>query len=309
MMLPVEFELYAHRFRWVDAECAAATAGMETIALIRMREPFAADAVQWLSPSNGRVPSYGAIGSTSVYRFEGVADFAFPPNGGFVQIWPHPDADYAALEFTLYRGVLPRILHLRGATCLHASAVAVSGGVVAFCGPSGAGKSTLSAALVSRGLALVSDDVLPLRCASSGSLLAGPGLPELRLHPATAELIGVNHRMTPPLPGETKAHWQPRRAPDTPLPLLGVYLLEPSLRGSSEQLASTAPLPPPQALLGLLSNSFWVHPQQTGALATDLLRVGELLRSVPVCRLAFELSEAGLDAVYGLVLSSVRLAA
>jgi len=307
MTLPGEFELYGHRFRWIETDHSDAPRAASPISLVRMRRVFDAESVEWLSRGSGRIPWYGKLGTASAYRFDGVADFAFPPDGRFVKMALHPGADHADLEFALYRGVLPRILHLRGVTCLHASAVAVSGGVVAFCGPSGAGKSTLSAALVSRGLSLVSDDVLPLQPGPSGrDVLAGPGLPELRLYPATAELIGVNEQMAPPLPGETKARWQPRRAPDSPLPLLGIYLLEPSLRGSSEAPASASPLPPARALLDLISNSFWVHPRQTNALAMDMVCFGQLLRSVPVSRLAFELSETGLQAVEDLVVSGVK---
>ena len=41
---------------------------------------------------------------------------------------------------------------------------------------------------------------------------AGPGLPELRLYPAAAERIGIADRILAPPAGQTKAHWQPRRA-------------------------------------------------------------------------------------------------
>src|SRR5579864_9475609 len=191
-MLPGEFELYGHRFRWTEPEGADASSAEGLIPLVRMRQPFPADAVEWLGRGNGHIPSYGKLGDCSVYQFEGVAGFLFPPDGRYLQMFLHPEADHTALEFVLFRGVLPRLLHLHGTTCLHASAVAMAGGAVVFCGPSGAGKSTLAAAMVARGMALVSDDVVPLRFSSSGnSVLAGPGLPELRVYPATADLIGI----------------------------------------------------------------------------------------------------------------------
>jgi hypothetical protein len=202
--------------------------------------------------------------------------------------------------------VLPRILHLRGATSLHASAIAVDGGAIAFCGPSGAGKSTLAAALVSRGFPLITDDVVPLRADSDGDVWAGPGLPELRVYPATADLIGIGQEVTAPVRGQTKARWQPRRAPGIPLPLRAIYLLEPSLRGLSLSPAMEWPRPRPETLLDLISNSFWVHPNETGALAANMLCFGKLLRKVPVTRLVYELSEAGFDAVESLITASAR---
>ncbi|HLK50256.1 MAG TPA: hypothetical protein VKT49_19070 [Bryobacteraceae bacterium] len=298
-----EFELYGHRFQWSEGESGdPCNAG--AIRLIRMRRPFEPEHVEWLSQGGGYIPAYGKVGDCSAYRFEGVAAFLFPPDGSYVQMFIDPAADDATLEFVLFRGVLPRILHLRGVTCLHASAVALRDGVVALCGPSGAGKSTLAAALVSRGLPLVSDDVVPIR--PGPPVMAGPGLPELRLYPSAVERIGISGQVGAPLPGQSKAHWQPRRAPDKPLPLLAIYLLQPAT-GSAEQPASLAPAPANEALVSLISNSYWVHPGQTDALGRDLLCLASLLRSVKVERLAFELSDRGIAAVEELITSAPRV--
>src|SRR5579871_2247664 len=303
-MLPGEFELYGCHFRWCESGGADEGAGRGSVALVRMRQPFPSERVEWLSRAKGYIPAYGKLGDCSAYQFEGVAAFVFPPDGRYLQIFVEPAADHAALEFVLFRGVLPRILHLRGVTCLHASAVAVEDGVVAFCGPSGAGKSTLAAALVSRGLPLVSDDVVPIR--PGPPVMAGPGLPELRLYPSAVERIGISGQVGAPLPGQSKAHWQPRRAPDKPLPLLAIYLLQPAT-GSAEQPASLAPAPANEALVSLISNSYWVHPGQTDALGRDLLCLASLLRSVKVERLAFELSDRGIAAVEELITSAPRV--
>lgn len=309
-MLPGEFELYGHRFRWTGAEGAPEDPARSAISLVRMRDPFPSEAVEWLSRGDGYVPGFGKLGDCSAYEFEGVASFLFPSDGRYLKIFIDPSARHPMLEFVLFRGVLPRILHLRGTTCLHASAVAIAGGVVAFCGPSGAGKSTLAAALVSRGRSLVSDDVLPLRLVSSlNRVEVLPGLPELRLYPDSAERLGITGQVSPPLSGQAKTRWQPRRAPEIPLPLLGLYLLEPALRGCSEEPAALLPLSRPEALMGLISNSLWVHPGQTRALGKDMMCLGALLRSVTVGRLKFELSETGLAAVEDLITSGVRMAA
>jgi len=309
-MRPGEFSLYGHRFRWSDSDGADQSPDVIAISLVPAHEPFPAESVQWLSRSDGYIPGYGRLGTLSAYHFEGVAHFLFPHDGRFLKIFVHPGADHTALEFALYRGVLPRILHLRGTTCLHASAVATEDGVVAFVGPSGAGKSTLAAALVSRGWSLVSDDVLPLRRSPDGDeVLAGPGLPELRLHPVTADLIGIGSQVAPPIVGQTKARLQPRRAPDQPLPLLRIYLLEPSLRGLSALPATEWPMPHAEALLDLISNSFWVHPGETGALARDMVCLGSLLRSVTVTRLVYELNDTGFQAVEDVIASNTRVTA
>jgi hypothetical protein len=97
----------------------------------------------------------------------------------------------AALEDTaiyLTGPVLGFILRLRGQLALHASAVQIGGGALAIVGPHGAGKSTIAAALVTRGFALIADDVLHVRGMASG-WMAEPYAYGLRLWPDAVGLV------------------------------------------------------------------------------------------------------------------------
>ncbi len=69
------------------------------------------------------------------------------------------------------------LLHQRGLTVFHATAVEVDGVAVAIAGIKGAGKSTTAAALIARGHRLISDDVLAI--GEDGFAL--PGWPEIKL--------------------------------------------------------------------------------------------------------------------------------
>jgi hypothetical protein len=69
-------------------------------------------------------------------------------------------------------------LALRDAFCLHASAVLLPQGAVAFAGDSGSGKSTLAAELHACGLSRVADDLLLVRAGSPP--LALPWFPQPR---------------------------------------------------------------------------------------------------------------------------------
>ncbi len=75
--------------------------------------------------------------------------------------WP-PAVSQAEITMCLLGPIIGFVLHLRGAPCLHASAVAVEGRAVAFLGHSGAGKSTTAAAFIRRGFRALTDDVLAL---------------------------------------------------------------------------------------------------------------------------------------------------
>lgn len=78
-------------------------------------------------------------------------------------------------------------LNLRGEPVLHASAVAIGDGSLAFIGASGMGKSTLATLLCSAGACLVTDDVLRLKPAG-GDFLSHWGTGELRLRPNAVSL-------------------------------------------------------------------------------------------------------------------------
>jgi hypothetical protein len=76
--------------------------------------------------------------------------------------------------------VLPLVAALRGLHVIHASAVSMGDGAIAFAGPSGAGKSTLATELARAGHPMLAEDVLALRL-DAGTPIAEPGvsLPDL----------------------------------------------------------------------------------------------------------------------------------
>jgi hypothetical protein len=94
------------------------------------------------------------------------------------------------LRLYLPRPVLALLLHQRGLLVLHASAVSLDGGVVAFLGHSGRGKSTTAATLHARGCAVVADDVVAVDLGASGGPAALPGLFQLKLWPDAVTALG-----------------------------------------------------------------------------------------------------------------------
>jgi hypothetical protein len=299
-MLLEEFELYGSRFRWFEGDAFRGLGG-PCIPLLRMLQPLPPESVIWFNRDDGDKPWCGKCETGFVYRFKDIAEFLLPSDGSIVKAFLNAQAAPWAVSFVLCHGVIPRVLHLRGTTCLHASAVVVRERVIAFCGPSGSGKSTLAAAMATRGYSLVTDDVLPLRTVPPGdAVLAGPGLPEARLQPSTAAQLGIADQAAPPGPGQTKLVWRPESIVTAALPLSGIYLLEPRLESDSGMATTSLPIPQ-GALLSLLSNSFWLHAGETAALAADLTRFAQVVRSVPISRLSFDLTDTGFDLVEQLI--------
>ena len=97
--------------------------------------------------------------------------------------------DVAACLLGIAFGVL---CHQRGIPPLHASAIDVTDGCVAFVGDSGMGKSTLVAALAARGHQVIADDVCFLRRSEQGQLRAWPGINQLRLCEDAMKALGCD---------------------------------------------------------------------------------------------------------------------
>lgn len=97
-----------------------------------------------------------------------------------------PTGNHSLLPILVAGTMAALVLTLRGQTVLHASAVEIDGGVLAFIGDSGSGKSTLAAMMCADGAPLVTDDLLTVRPGDPPTCRGGAH--ELRLRPAAAGL-------------------------------------------------------------------------------------------------------------------------
>jgi hypothetical protein len=118
--------------------------------------------------------------------------------GREVIVQPAPESLPADIRAYLLSPIFSVLCYQSGMYSLHASAVRVGDGVVAFMGDSGAGKSTLAACLRQRGYTVVSDDscLLDTRqadlSAEAGPALVVPVAPALKLWRSAAEQLGVS---------------------------------------------------------------------------------------------------------------------
>jgi HPr Serine kinase C-terminal domain len=118
-------------------------------------------------------PEYG----TSLLSADGGRLWGEPGSGGI-----------AAWQRMLIAQALPFAAVLHGLEVLHASAVEVGGGAVAFVGHSGAGKTSLALALCRRGAAFLADDVLALERVGE-ELVGHPGAPVAGIDHTEAERL------------------------------------------------------------------------------------------------------------------------
>jgi hypothetical protein len=129
------------------------------------------------------------------------------------------------------------LCYQRGIMPLHASAIDVADGCVAFVGASRSGKSTLVAALVRRGHEVIADDVCFLQLDNRGNVQAWPGIGRIRLWEDAIYALGCSG---PGIEREMRGYnkyFVPVRPPRNPFArryLRGVYQLHPSSDGAIE---------------------------------------------------------------------------
>lgn len=178
-------------------------------------------------------------------------------NGSEIVVEKHPAASWDEVRIFLLGSGFGALLHQRGVLPLHAGAVRVNGGCVAFVGRSGMGKSTLTAALNRAGYPLVADDVLVLTQGDSGTTLAWPAYPELKIWADSARRLGVSTRTLRRLRTWKKKYSLPALEShcDQPLPLHRVYVLG----LSDDDLVSMVPLEGAKKLEALMEHTYRVQ--------------------------------------------------
>jgi len=198
--------------------------------------------------------------------------------------WPEASTLEDACSYLL-GPVFGILLRMRGITCLHASAIALSGQAVAFVGAEGAGKSTTAAAFAREGHSVLSDDVVALTETEAGFLVV-PAYPHLCLWPeSVAMLYGSADALPPFSKGWEKQRLsladREERFESQPLPLAAAYLLG---ERRSNEAPSVEEVRPQAALLSLVADSFASRTLDRQMRAREFEVLGRLVSRVPVRR-------------------------
>ncbi len=204
--------------------------------------------------------------------------------GREITISPAPEIKEQRLRPPILGVCMAVLLQQRGLLILHASAVALPHGAVAFLGDKGWGKSTTAAALQVRGYPLITDDVLALKLDGDNQPIALPTFPQLKLWPSAVEALGGEPESLPRIvPQLNKRVCRlTENFSSEPMPLKKIYLLG---KGSS-LVIETLPF-------GLVLGQLFRH-SYSGRFGKQLLQHGEafhfrqcmkLAKQVPIYRL------------------------
>lgn len=202
--------------------------------------------------------------------------------GREVHYCPLPGAPEDTVRAPLLGVVLGTILHQRGIYTLHASAVSVENGAVAFIGQKGAGKSTTAAALHQRGHRLLTDDVMAVEFTEQGTFVVQPAFPRIKLQPDALSALGHEPTALPRLHNnlDKRIYSADRNFQPGATPLRRIYVLSWGDTCRSSQLSLT------DGLVQLLSHAYAARFLGADAAGEKHFRQSQaIVQQVPVHRL------------------------
>ncbi len=232
-------------------------------------------------PANHDVQHWSQVVDSAVYLYwEGVGKFLIR-EGTDVVVDPDPKVPMERLRLFLLGPTMGVLLHQRGLLVLHASAVSINGGAVAFMGGKRWGKSTIAATLHDRGHELAADDLLAVDPTRNEPTIM-PGFPQLKLWPDSLNAIGqdpANLRKLHPVL-EKREYPVTTRFSSSALALKSIYVLDEGTEPAVEALEA------PAALQQLISHWYCARfsYETLQALGTEshFLHSAQIIRQTPV---------------------------
>jgi hypothetical protein len=195
------------------------------------------------------------------------------------------------LDHLYYDHVLHRVIAHRGELVLHAGGIVIQGRAVAITADTGRGKSTLTASLHAAGHPILGDDALVVTNDNAGHHVRAV-YPSLRLNPDSAATFFPGEE------GRPMAHYSPKRhlpvgeTAET-APLAALFVL-----GAPADAISARRLPPAEACMTIIANSFALDPTDKDRAREKLAKAATLANTVPIWELRYPRDYARLPEVH-----------
>lgn len=279
----------------------------------RERQPMATDWFHHWTLSDGGDAwlSLGKSEGDYLLRFPDLGDFLVSVDGNSIRCFPEPDIPLDTIRHLLIDQVIPLLLSQLGRHVLHAGAVVLAEGAVAFLGKTGLGKSTLTASFCDRGFRLLTDDCLAIR-KQGAQLIAIPSYRGVRLWPEIISAVFQTEPMLAPV-----AHYtEKKRVIPTnghlefcadPAPLRRIYVLAPPDELGGTREIRISPLTKRGALMELVKQTYRLDINDRTKLRKEFLWLTEAAALPLFYSLAFPRDVALLPAVQEAILADVKV--
>lgn len=216
---------------------------------------------------------------------DALATVHISPDGRNVDVYPEPQTDDRLLGLLLAGPMTAVVLSQLGQPLLHASAVVLPFGAVAFLGPRGQGKSTMAAGFLRHGASLLTDDMLRLQV-EGDRVQSVPGPAIMKLWSSTVvHTLGLEASALPNINGasEKKLLWIDARFDmvQRPVPLRALYVLERYKPTDDQDQVISRDLYGPQAFAAIVAQVY--RPiLSTSVVAKFLPTFARLIKQAPV---------------------------
>jgi hypothetical protein len=196
--------------------------------------------------------------------------------------WPSSSSLENALSYLL-GPIMGLLLRLRGAVCLHASAVSIGDRCIVFVGSEGAGKSTTAAAFAQQGFPVLSDDIVAL-AEREGKFHVLPAYRRINLWPDSVKLLYGSPEALP----QIMPDWDKRclkledgeaRFEERALPIGAIYILGDSTPNSAKGIESISQK---TAMMTLVTNTYATNFLDAKQRAEEFAVLGRLVTAVPI---------------------------
>jgi predicted ATPase len=197
--------------------------------------------------------------------------------------WPASSSLENALSY-LVGPVMGLLLRLRGAVCLHASAVSIAERAIVFMGSEGAGKSTTAAAFAQQGFPVLCDDIVAL-LEREQQFHALPAYRRINLWPDSVKLLYGSTEALPQITTE----WEKRclklgedgktQFEERALPIAVIYILGDSKANSAR---SVERISQKTAMMTLVTNAYATNILDAKQRAEEFAVLSRLAAAVPV---------------------------
>lgn len=149
------------------------------------------DRIDWRPPQGEHLDGYVCGDNREAYIYIGEVGTFCVQGGCRITIDRAPGVSDGRLRVFLLGGALGLLLNQRGLLVLHASAMMVAGGAIAFLGDSGEGKSTMAGAMYRSGYPVLADDMVAVDTSGAQPTII-PGSPRIKLWSEAAARLGYN---------------------------------------------------------------------------------------------------------------------
>ncbi len=234
-------------------------------------------------------------------RFFNLAHFIVDRTEKKIRCRCKPDVPLESITHLFLDMVVPLLLSRQEKLVLHASAVSVSGKIVAFLGGTGSGKSTLATSFGMAGFPVVTDDCLVL-VEKDGRIHGIPFFPGMRLwpdavsalFPAKTKLPDVAHYMDKKRlgNGEGLIRFSAKQEP-----LDRVYVLSGKKVARKQSGVLIRSMPPREAFMELVKHPYRLGIDMNEKLKDEFEFIGRVVDEVEVKRVTYPKDYAALGEV------------